>query len=375
MSQTQPLSGILVVAIEQAVAAPLASCRLADAGARVIKIERPEGDFTRGYDSAIRGESTYYVWVNRGKESVVLDFRQPQDAALLQRLISRADVVIQNLGPGAAERGGFGSSKLRAERPELITCDITGYGETGPMRDMRAYDLMVQAESGIAYVTGSPQEPGRVGVSACDVATGMYAHAAILEALVRRGKTGEGAAIHVSLFESMADWMTVPLLTYEHAGRDWPRTGLGHPLIVPYGAYQTRDGAVLVSVQNHREWQRFCEFVLKDVSLIEDPRFATNQDRTQNKDQLNAIVHSVMSILSVEEAIVRLTSADLAFARVNNVEALSRHPQLRRATVQTPVGAVDVVAPPATFRGEDRRLGAVPALGGHTDAIRKEFAG
>ena len=375
MSQTQPLSGILVVAIEQAVAAPLASCRLADAGARVIKIERPEGDFTRGYDSAIRGESTYYVWVNRGKESVVLDFRQPQDAALLQRLISRADVVIQNLGPGAAERGGFGSSKLRAERPELITCDITGYGETGPMKDMRAYDLMVQAESGIAYVTGSPQEPGRVGVSACDVATGMYAHAAILEALVRRGKTGEGAAIHVSLFESMADWMTVPLLTYEHAGRDWPRTGLGHPLIVPYGAYQTRDGAVLVSVQNHREWQRFCEFVLKDVSLIEDPRFATNQDRTQNKDQLNAIVHSVMSILSVEEAIVRLTSADLAFARVNNVEALSRHPQLRRAKVQTPVGAVDVVAPPATFRGEDRRLGAVPALGGHTDAIRKEFAG
>lgn len=375
MSQTQPLSGILVVAIEQAVAAPLASCRLADAGARVIKIERPEGDFTRGYDSAIRGESTYYVWVNRGKESVVLDFRQPQDAALLQRLISRADVVIQNLGPGAAERGGFGSSKLRAERPELITCDITGYGETGPMKDMRAYDLMVQAESGIAYVTGSPQEPGRVGVSACDVATGMYAHAAILEALVRRGKTGEGASIHVSLFESMADWMTVPLLTYEHAGRDWPRTGLGHPLIVPYGAYQTRDGAVLVSVQNHREWQRFCEFVLKDVSLIEDPRFATNQDRTQNKDQLNAIVHSVMSILSVDEAIVRLTSADLAFARVNNVEALSRHPQLRRATVQTPVGAVDVVAPPATFRGEDRRLGAVPTLGGHTDAIRKEFAG
>lgn len=375
MSQTQPLSGILVVAIEQAVAAPLASCRLADAGARVIKIERPEGDFTRGYDSAIRGESTYYVWVNRGKESVVLDFRQPQDAALLQRLISRADVVIQNLGPGAAERGGFGSSKLRAGRPDLITCDITGYGETGPMKDMRAYDLMVQAESGIAYVTGSPQEPGRVGVSACDVATGMYAHAAILEALVRRGKTGEGASIHVSLFESMADWMTVPLLTYEHAGRDWPRTGLGHPLIVPYGAYQTCDGAVLVSVQNHREWQRFCEFVLKDVSLIEDPRFATNQDRTQNKDQLNAIVNSVMSILSVEEAIVRLTSADLAFARVNNVEALSRHPQLRRATVQTPVGAVDVVAPPATFRGEDRRLGAVPALGGHTDAIRKEFAG
>jgi crotonobetainyl-CoA:carnitine CoA-transferase CaiB-like acyl-CoA transferase len=226
-------------------------------------------------------------WVNRGKESVVLDFRKPEDAALLHRLLRRADVVIQNLGPGAAERGGFGSAKLRAERPELITCDITGYGETGPMKDMRAYDLMVQAESGIAYVTGSPQEPGRVGVSACDVATGMYAHAAILEALVRRGKTGEGASIHVSLFESMADWMTVPLLTYEHAGRDWPRTGLGHPLIVPYGAYNTRDGAILVSVQNHREWQRFCEAVLENATLVDDARFATNQDRARNKDGLN----------------------------------------------------------------------------------------
>jgi itaconate CoA-transferase len=357
------------------VAAPFASCRLADAGARVIKIERPEGDFTRGYDGAIRGESTYYVWVNRGKESIVLDFRKPEDAALLQRLLSRADVVIQNLGPGAAERGGFGSKKLREMRPELITCDITGYGETGPMKDMRAYDLMVQAESGIAYVTGSPQEPGRVGVSACDVATGMYAHAAILEALVRRQKTGEGASIHVSLFESMADWMTVPLLTYEHAGRDWPRTGLGHPLIVPYGAYQTRDGAVLVSVQNPREWQRFCEFLLKDVSLIDDVRFATNQDRTQNKSELNVIIDAVMSTLTLDEAIARLTRADLAFARVNNVEALSRHPQLRRASVQTPVGAIDVVAPPATFRGEARGLGAVPALGAHTDAVRQEFAG
>ena len=371
---TQPLSGILVVAVEQAVAAPFASSRLADAGARVIKIERPEGDFTRGYDSAIRGESTYYVWVNRGKEWIVLDFRKPEDAALLQRLLRRADVVIQNLGPGAAERGGFGSAKLRAERPELITCDITGYGEAGPMKDMRAYDLMVQAESGIAYVTGSPQEPGRVGVSACDVATGMYAHAAILEALVRRGKTGEGASIHVSLFESMADWMTVPLLTYEHAGRDWPRTGLGHPLIVPYGAYNTRDGAILVSVQNHREWQRFCEAVLENAALVDDARFATNQDRTRNKDELNVIINSVMSALSREEAIARLTRADLAFSRVNDVAALSRHSQLRRASVQTPVGPVDVVAPPATFRDEARALGAVPGLGQHTEAVRSEFA-
>lgn len=371
---TQPLSGILVVAIEQAVAAPFASSRLADAGARVIKIERAEGDFTRGYDSVVRGESSYYIWVNRGKESVVLDFRKPEDAALLQRLIARADVLIQNLGPGAAERGGFGSGQLRARRPELITCDITGYGETGPMKDMRAYDLMVQAESGIAYVTGSPQEPGRIGVSACDVATGMNAYAAILEALVRRGRTGEGASIHVSLFESMADWMTVPLLTREHAGRDWPRTGLGHPLIVPYGAYNTRDGAVLVSVQNHREWQRFCEFLMQDAALIDDARFATNEDRTRNKAALNVIIDAVMSKLSLDEAIERLNRADLAFARVNDVAALSRHPQLRRASVQTPVGAVDVVAHPVTFRGEARPLGAVPALGQHTEAIRKEFA-
>ncbi|WP_083636267.1 CaiB/BaiF CoA-transferase family protein [Bradyrhizobium sp. AS23.2] len=370
----KPLTGVLVVAIEQAVAAPFASCRLADAGARVIKIERPEGDFTRGYDGAIRGESTYYVWVNRGKESVVLDFRKAEDAALLQSLISRADVVIQNLGPGAAERGGFGSEKLRAARPELITCDITGYGETGPMKDMRAYDLMVQAESGIAYVTGSPSEPGRVGVSACDVATGMYAHAAILEALVRRGQTGEGASIHVSLFESMADWMTVPLLTYEHAGRDWPRTGLGHPLIVPYGAYHTRNGSVLVSVQNHREWQRFCEFVLENTAVVEDPRFATNQDRTRNKEELNIIIDAVMSTLTLEEAIQRLSCADLAYARVNDVAALSRHSQLRRASVDTPAGPVDIVAPPATFRRETRDLGAVPALGQHTAAVRSEFA-
>jgi crotonobetainyl-CoA:carnitine CoA-transferase CaiB-like acyl-CoA transferase len=369
----QPLTGVLVVAIEQAVAAPFASSRLADAGARVIKIERAEGDFTRGYDSVIRGESSYYVWINRGKESVILDFRQPEDATLLQRLIARADVLIQNLGPGAAERGGFSSKQLRARRPELITCDITGYGETGPMKDMRAYDLMVQAESGIAYVTGSPQEPGRIGISACDVATGMNAYAAILEALVRRGKTGEGASIHVSLFESMADWMTVPLLTYEHAGREWPRTGLGHPLIVPYGAYNTCDGTVLVSVQNHREWQRFCEFLIQDISLINDIRFSTNQDRTRNKAELNVIIDAVMSKLSLEEAISRLTRADLAFARVNDVAALSRHPQLRRASVQTPVGIVNVVAPPTTFREETRLLGPVPALGQHTKAIRKEF--
>lgn len=375
---TLPLEGLLVVAVEQAAAAPYASSRLADAGARVIKIERPEGDFARGYDKAVHGDSTYFVWLNRGKESIVLDYSKPDDAALLQSLIAKADVLIQNLGPGAAKRAGFGWEEMRARYPRLITCDITGYGEEGPYADMRAYDLLVQAESGIASVTGTPEAPGRIGISACDVGTGMYAHAAILEALIQRGRTGQGSAIHVSLFEAMCDWMTVPLLHYDYAGTVWPRVGLSHPTIAPYGAYPVggavgEEHQVLIGIQNDGEWRRFATDVLHRADLLERPEFATNLLRVENRDALDARIREILSALPVAEVRDRLRSARVAFAAVNDVGALSRHPHLRRATVSTAHGSAQIVAPPATFRNEPRTLGHVPAKDEHGKSIREEF--
>jgi len=373
-SLTLPLTGLLVISVEQAVAAPYAACKLADAGARVIKIERPEGDFARGYDSVVHGESTYFVWLNRGKESVVLDYRIAADAALLRRMMLRADVVIQNLGPGAAERAGFGWRELRAAKPSLITCDITGYGESGPFADQRAYDLLVQAESGMSSITGTPHAPGRIGVSACDIATGMNAHAAILEALIRRGMSGQGAAIQVSLFESMADWMNVPILFYEHTGTQWPRLGLGHPSMAPYGVFDVSDGQILVGVQNDREWRRVCIGVLEQPGLAEDPRFVTNAGRVRNRAALEAIVRPFFAALSARDLVALLTRAEVAFGRLNDVAAVSRHEQLRRTEVATAGGPVSLVAPAASFREEPRRFGPVPALGAHTEAVRAEFA-
>ncbi len=376
---TLPLEGLLVVAVEQAAAAPYASSRLADAGARVIKIERPEGDFARGYDKAVHGDSTYFVWLNRGKESLVLDYSKPEDAALLQRLIAKADVLIQNLGPGAAKRAGFGWEEMRARYPRLITCDITGYGEEGPYADMRAYDLLVQAESGIASVTGTPEAPGRIGISACDVGTGMYAHAAILEALIQRGRTGQGSAIHVSLFEAMCDWMTVPLLHYDYAGTVWPRVGLSHPTIAPYGAYPV-GGAIgdeqtlLIGIQNDGEWRRFATEVLRRADLLERPEFATNLLRVENRAALDAQIRELLAVMPVAELRDRLKNARVAFAAVNDVAALSRHPHLRRTTVSTAHGQAQIVAPPASFRNEPRTLGHVPAKDEHGQAIRAEFA-
>jgi len=376
---SKPLSGLLVVAVEQAAAAPYASSRLADAGARVIKVERPEGDFARGYDQAVRGDSTYFVWLNRGKESITLDFTRPEDAELLQNLISKADVFIQNLGPGAAQRAGFGWQALREKYPRLITCDITGYGEEGPYSDMRAYDLLVQGESGIASVTGTPEAPGRIGISACDIGTGMYAHAAILEALIKRGITGQGSAIHVSLFESMCDWMAVPLLHYDYAGTVWPRVGLAHPTIAPYGAYPVgttlgRDDLVLLGIQNDGEWKRFAAQVLEQPDLAERPEFVTNSLRVDNRQSLNELVVGAFARFTLGELGVRLKKAGVAFAAVNDVRALSRHPHLRRISVGTAHGEVNIVAPPATVRGEPRTLGAVPSLGEHGEAIRAEFS-
>lgn len=369
-----PLEGLLVIAVEQAAAAPYVSSRLADAGARVIKIERPEGDFSRGYDHAVMGDSTYFVWLNRGKESVVLDYSKPEDLALLHRMIDRADVLIQNLGPGAARRAGFGWEAMRERNPRLITCDISGYGEEGPLAGARAYDLLVQAESGIASVTGTPEAPGRIGISACDIGTGMYAHAAILEALIQRSITGRGSAIRVSMFDAMSDWMAVPLLHYDYAGTIWPRVGLGHPTIAPYGAFTTGDGLpILIGVQNDGEWQRFAQEALSRPDLAADPRFASNASRVQHKAVLDAEVGRAIAGFSTPALKERLTAAKIAFAAVNGVPELSRHPHLRRIGVRTPHGTADVAAPPAIVRGEPRQYGPVPAIGEHTDAVRREF--
>ena len=370
-----PLEGILVVSLEQAVAAPLATCRLADAGARVIKVERAEGDFAREYDHVVHGESAYFVWLNRGKQSLVLDFKAAEDAALLTRIIGQADVLVQNLAPGAAERAGFGAEAMRAANPRLITCDISGYGEDGPYARMKAYDLLIQCESGLASVTGSPDAPGRVGVSAADIASGMTAHAAILEALIERGRTGLGKSVAVSMFDALADWMAVPLLHHDYGGRAPVRVGLSHPSIAPYGAFACHDGKqVVLGVQNEREWKALCAGVLGDERLADDPRFVSNSLRVQNRIPLDAIIANIFRGLSKPAVVGRLRSAGIAFASLNGVKELSRHPQLRRVEVDTPSGPVALPAPPPRWRGEEAAaLGASPALGEHSEAIRAEF--
>ena len=376
MSAARPLEGLLVVTLEQAVAAPYCSSRLADAGARVIKLERPEGDFARGYDQAARGMSSYFVWLNRGKESLVVDIKHEADAALLHRLLAKADVFIQNLAPGAATRSGFGSDDLRARNPSLITVDISGYGDQGEYAEMKAYDLLVQAESGIASITGHPAGPGRIGVSACDIACGMAAHAGVLEALIARGITGQGKGIKVSLFDGMADWMNVPLLFFEGTGKAPERMGLAHPSICPYGAFPTRDGAlVLISIQNEREWKDFCARFMLDPALPARPGFETNVVRVANRAEVDAHIATVFAALTRDEAAARLRAANTAYGFVNTVAEFSRHPALRRHVVETPNGPVAIASPPAIFSDGPRTLGPVPAIGAHSIAIREEFAG
>ncbi|HEX8382975.1 MAG TPA: CaiB/BaiF CoA-transferase family protein [Sphingomonas sp.] len=370
-----PLDGILVVALEQAVAAPLCTMRLAEAGARVIKIERAEGDFARGYDDVVHGESAYFVWLNRGKESLVLDIKQPEDAALLTRLLARADVFVQNLAPGAAARSGFGSAALRARHPRLITVDISGYGEDGPAASMKAYDFLIQCETGLASITGGPNEAGRVGVSVADIACGMNAHAAVLQALYAREASGEGAAIAVSLFDSIADWMAVPLLHQDYAGRAPRRAGLHHATIAPYGAYPCGDGRqVVLAIQNEREWRGFCAGVLGDAGIADDPRFAGNALRCANRPALDAAIDAVFATLDGAAVIARLAAAGTAYASLNDVADLSRHPQLRRVEAASPTGPVALPAPPVRWAGVVATAGAVPAIGGDSDAIRAEFA-
>jgi crotonobetainyl-CoA:carnitine CoA-transferase CaiB-like acyl-CoA transferase len=369
-----PLANLLVVSLEQAVAAPYCSSRLADAGARVIKIERPEGDFARGYDKAAKGLSSYFVWLNRGKQSLVADIKDPADAALLHRILARADVFIQNLAPGAAARAGFGSTELRTKYPRLITVDISGYGETGDYATMKAYDLLVQAESGLASITGHPAGPGRVGVSACDIACGMAAHAGVLEALIARSISGQGDTLKVSLFDGMADWMNVPLLYYEGTGQAPARMGLAHPSICPYGAFETKDRAlVLISIQSEREWVEFCAKFLDEPDLPNRPGFETNVIRVANRVVVDAHVGATFATLTRDAAAAKLRAANTAYGFVNDVAAFSHHPALRRQTVQTPNGPVAIAAPPV-LRETPRDLGPVPAIGEHSAAIRSEFA-
>lgn len=370
------LDGLLVLSLEQAVAAPYCSSRLADAGARVIKIERPEGDFARGYDAAVHGLSSYFVWLNRGKQSLVADLKDPADATLLHRILARADVFIQNLAPGAAERAGFGSAALRARHPRLITVDISGYGAGHDYAEMKAYDLLVQAESGVASVTGHPAGPGRIGVSACDIACGMSAHAAVLEALIGRGVTGRGRGLACSLFDGMADWMNVPLLYTEGTGRVPARLGLAHPSICPYGAFATGDGAlVLISIQNEREWAGFCAGFLGEPDLASAPGFDSNNARVANRPKVDGHVAAAVLRLSRDAAAARLRAANVAYGFVNDVPALARHPALRRTAVRTPGGSVQLVAPPVIQDGQAPALGPVPGIGEHSAAIRDEFMG
>jgi crotonobetainyl-CoA:carnitine CoA-transferase CaiB-like acyl-CoA transferase len=370
----RPLDGILVVALEQAVAAPYCSARLADAGARVIKIERPDGDFARGYDASVNGLSSYFVWLNRGKESLVADIKDPDDAALLHRILARADVFIQNLAPGAAARAGFGSEELRRLYPKLITVDVSGYGAGNSYTEMKAYDLLVQAESGLASITGHPAGPGRVGVSVCDIACGMASHSAVLEALILRGRTGEGSRLEVSLFDGMADWMNVPLLYFEGTGKAVERVGLAHPSICPYGAFETADGKlVLISIQNEREWAKFCAGVLDEPDLPSKPGYESNNARVANRPEVDARVARSFAALSRDEVAQRLRQAQTAYGFVNGLPELVSHPALRRAAVETQNGLASIVAPPAIRNGEPPRLGAVPAIGEHSDRIRRDF--
>jgi crotonobetainyl-CoA:carnitine CoA-transferase CaiB-like acyl-CoA transferase len=370
----KPLAGLLVVAFEQAVAAPYCTSRLADAGARVIKIERAEGDFARGYDAAVTGLSSYFVWLNRGKQSLVADIKNPDDADLLHRILARADVCVQNLAPGAAARAGFGSETLRRKNPRLITVDISGYGAGNSYSDMKAYDLLVQAESGLAGITGHPAGPGRVGVSVCDIACGMAAHAAILEALIARGVTGRGTAIETDLFAGIADWMNVPLLYLEGTGKQPERLGLAHPSICPYGAFPTADGSqVLISIQNEREWANFCRVVMNEPDLPQRPEYASNTARVANRPLVDAHVGSIFARMTREQAAEKLREAGTAYGFVNGVAELAQHPALRRVAVETSNGLASIIAPPAIRDGKTPKLGRVPNIGEHSAAIRAEF--
>ena len=367
----KPFDGLTVIALEQAVAAPYCTSRLADAGARVIKIERPEGDFARGYDTAVHGESAYFVWINRGKESIALDLRQDDARACLHALMATADVFIQNLAPGAAARLTFGSDELRRKHPRLITCDISGYGESGPLHELKAYDLLVQAESGLVAVSGAPGPWGRIGVSICDITAGMNALIGIQQALIQRSRTGRGSAVKVSLFDSAAELMSVPMLQAQYGSGAPERVGLKHPSITPYGAFTSRDGREFVlSIQNEREWVNFCDRVLQQPALATNPSFVSNTERTRNRIALEALIQGVFSNLGYTQVVERLAAAQTAYGAINSVHDLIEHPQLRTRPMPVNGQMVELPAIPYITEWDDESYRPIPGIDEHGDAIR-----
>jgi itaconate CoA-transferase len=375
----RPLDGITVIALEQAVAAPFATRQLADLGARVIKIERPNmGDFARGYDESVRGMSSHFVWLNRSKESLTLDLKHSRATQILERLLERADVVIQNLAPGAARRLGLGAELLLPKYPRLIVCDISGYGGDGPYGSRKAYDLLVQAEAGVLSVTGTDETPSKVGISIADIAAGMYAYSGILTALYQREKSGKGTRIEVALLEALAEWMGYPLY-YAHFGGTAPaRTGPDHATIVPYGRYQTGDGkTIMLGLQNEREWAIFCEKVLLQPNLVQDLRYNSNSKRAAHRSEINALIAAVFGTLTAEQLLERLEASDIANARMNTPGEVWEHPQLkarkRWREMDSPVGLLATLLPPVTMPDIEARMDAVPALGEHTERILGEL--
>ncbi len=379
----KPLEGITVVALEHAIAAPFCTRQLADLGARVIKVERPgSGDFARSYDSRVKGLASHFVWTNRSKESLTLDLKHPEAAAIVARLLDRADVLVQNLAPGASARMGLSYEALAARHPRLIVCDISGYGDDaerpGPYRDKKAYDLLIQSESGFLSITGTPDEPAKAGCSIADIAAGMYAYSSILAALIERGRTGHGKRIDISMLESMAEWMSYPLYYAFDGAEPPPRSGAAHATIYPYGPFPAKGGGVvMLGLQNEREWQIFCERVLERPALAGDPRFASNASRTVAREALRAIIVEAFAALGAEQVVARLDAAQIANARVNTMAEVWAHPQLRARArwteVGTPSGPIAALLPPGTRDRSEARMDAVPALGADTDAVLAEL--
>ena len=373
-----PLDGVLVVSLEQAVAAPFATRQLADLGARVVKVERAgAGDFARGYDRAVHGQSSYFVWLNRGKQSLELDVKSDHGQQVLRALLERADVFVQNLAPGAADRLGLAAADLRALHPRLICCAISGYGPDGPYAGKKAYDLLVQCEAGLLSVTGTPETPAKAGISVADIAAGMYAYSGVLAALYERERTGAGSSFQVAMLDALGEWMSQPYLFSEYGGAPPPRTGARHASISPYGPYAVSDGQVFLGLQNEREWAVLCRDILRQPEIASDPRFATNPDRVAHDDQLTPIIESVLRQLTAADAEARLDAAGIANARLRTPAEFAAHPQLaardRWREVDTPGGPVRALLPPVTVAGREAAMGTVPEVGEHTAAILAEL--
>jgi len=378
-ARPRPLDGVTVVSLEHAIAAPFCTRQLADLGARVIKVERPGGgDFARDYDTRVRGMASHFVWTNRSKESLALDLKKPGALAVLKQLLARADVLVQNLAPGASSRMGLGHEALRQEQPGLVVCDISGYGEDGPYRDKKAYDLLIQSEAGFLSVTGTPESPSKAGNSVADIAAGMYAYTGILSALLLRAKTGQGSHIDVSMLESLAEWMSYPMYYAFDGAPPPPRTAASHASIYPYGPFAAGDGGtVMLGLQNEREWKAFCEVVLQDAGVATNPHFDSNARRNEHRDELTAIILKAFSGLTTQQVLARLDQAQIANARMNDMAGLWAHPQLaareRWCQVGSAVGDIPAMLPPGRVDSFEYRMDPVPAVGQHTEAILREL--